>query len=690
MSARGQNRELADRLYKLGQRRGRKLLASEKGPIPEAFGMPFGHLSESLVDPEDAIPIIRDTLPRFVDDTNLIRDGFISYRPTHETIFRSAGPCRTDDHDHGDHADYVMAAGCFNSEEFATILPSPDHQRRIATNHVGTSSTQTFSWSVPGMISPHTGQVMRCAWSADRPEETWGLYYQVLQEESQEPNPTRSKCYERSLNTDKRAARMSVPPFEASPPMIWHKSVHKWAAVVKSQGDKHSTQQKGGSRSPLKLGRWLRRPTAVKSQPGQDQIKDSARSQEYCTKLKDAMDQDSYGPQEMGCPRKYYMSSPQLKVEREYKLLLGDSSFLAVWLPAEVHSPSLECAAERLSDELRSSTWAAPKISECLKQFQKKWPFSWGSLTAFAYASRLFEEFPETTVALSVIEKPLHEAKWVGLPYSYALTEARGEIGLDQPLENLFACLAMFESGSLDLDPHDLEHVMAMAAGNNLFIADYVLCDPLHCSVAPDVQHTIGNIGKPGISFLKSVRYPDTIEPDLSAWRHVPYADFDGAFEDNFAETSLHLTLTGDEQPLGAGQVGYRDKQAFLVEAVARAYDRSRWVADLDLRRLSISELLRELRLPVIKVFEKCVHTETERGDYRDVQPLTAIDNWDELIDPPPNMGIVRAKGNWQGRRALVDFCTQKRRHVIVASEEEVCWTCLKAAGSTSNWTIIC
>ena len=65
-----------------------------------------------------------------------------------------------------------------------------------------------------------------------------------------------------------------------------------------------------------------------------------------------------------------------------------------------------------------------------------------------------------------------------------------------------FSCVAMFESGGVNLHGDDLGRVMALSSGNSLFIATQLVSDP--SDEVPDrvVKHKFGNIGSPSISLL--------------------------------------------------------------------------------------------------------------------------------------------------------------------------------------------
>jgi len=204
------------------------------------------------------------------------------------------------------------------------------------------------------------------------------------------------------------------------------------------------------------------------------------------------------------------------------------------------------------------------------------------------------------------------------------------------------------------------------------------------------IRCLIGNIGKPGVALLLSPRELILPEPSLEKWNMVNHVNFDGRLENNFKGTSLHLSLTGYEQGVNvAASRGRRDKEVFYVEAVVSAHDCGTWVGDLDILALynyrhsnianfgvtMTSTLKGEIRveraLPT-----SCSHSDSEKEDQPSSGELTAIDNWQEVLDPPLNMAVVRANGNWIARLALAAAMHGRGNGAIIASEK-ICWKCV-------------
>jgi hypothetical protein len=318
------------------------------------------------------------------------------------------------------------------------------------------------------------------------------------------------------------------------------------------------------------------------------------------------------------------------------------------------------------------------------------------SLEACQAARTLYARLSGATVSLRVIDRPLHSAGW-----------AAGA-NLENPLEfarsRRFACIAYFESGVYDMSPDNLDDVIALATRNSLYISAILLGDPFEAQKnADDIRHVIGNVGKTGIVLMVAPLAPKVRQPDLGMWKRVAHTRFDGSREDCFAATSLHLSFTEFEMPVDIGQRGSidRDMHVRVVETIISVYDRVDWVADLDVLQLYESRLpgntfvkRLETRQPAPTGDHVCEHhTETttlgEGG--RNALPLTAVDNWEELLNLPEDMGIghvgvVRSHKNWIGRLATACVAAQKGIRTVILPKGYVCWSC--CAQQTWKWTL--
>ncbi|KPM44962.1 hypothetical protein AK830_g1627 [Neonectria ditissima] len=182
---------------------------------------------------------------------------------------------------------------------------------------------------------------------------------------------------------------------------------------------------------------------------------------------------------------------------------------------------------------------------------------------------------------------------------------------------------------------------------------------------------------------------PKIRSPDLGKWRQISHAPFQGDLEDCFQSTSLHLSFTEFEIPVDIGQRGSIDKdtQGCVVETVISVFDRGKWVADLDVLLLYEPTLAGHA---FVKRLE-----ETEPGCKRFPQHhiirerLTSIDNWEELMNVPEDIGqehigVVRASDNWLARVATACVAVQKGFRTFILPSSGVCWAC---CSRTYRWS---
>jgi hypothetical protein len=295
------------------------------------------------------------------------------------------------------------------------------------------------------------------------------------------------------------------------------------------------------------------------------------------------------------------------------------------------------------------------------------------SLEALSLASQIYQQFPSAKIPLKIVSQPMCNAKWFPLvgEHSRLDLDVRQDQGwlLLTSRAQTFACIAMFESGGLDLDPVFLEGVFAMSSGNSLFVAGALLTDPAISLPAFDVKRITGNIGSPGISMLVSPDQPRMKSP-TNDYRAVLHADYDYKREDNFGGTSLHLGFTHWKLPISSGVLGLIDQDVYMHEAVVSVHSCGAWVADID--------VLTALRKPPVVLSGSCQCARAKehfRSDH------TSIDCWDEILDPPDNTGIIRAHGNWAARLAAVCILFQMPdtwKVALVDDEEVTCWDCLE------------
>lgn len=236
-----------------------------------------------------------------------------------------------------------------------------------------------------------------------------------------------------------------------------------------------------------------------------------------------------------------------------------------------------------------------------------------------------------------------------------------------------FACMIMLESGNLNLSPDQFRNVMAMSAGDSIFVASGLLCDPSERPENGEIQRIMGNIGRPGIALLVPPIAPEIQKPNLDNWNLINHAKFDGNLHDCFQDTSLHLSFTGASLPLGIENTGRQDVEVYLLESLVSLHERGTWVADLD--------ILKALESPgLTRIYTSCDHEPSKiysKSLHRD--QLTSLQSWIEFLERPEFRSIVCMHENWQARLATTAISIAQSHNVIILPCD-VCWGCVDTA----------
>ncbi len=258
-----------------------------------------------------------------------------------------------------------------------------------------------------------------------------------------------------------------------------------------------------------------------------------------------------------------------------------------------------------------------------------------------------------------------------GDPYRTACISAASHLQ-SMGRAQLFACVAMFESGRFNIDPTKLDGVIALCSEDSIFVSELLLSDPSVDTNKISIRHIIGNVGVAGMVCMVSPMEP-RIRPlghDASLVSHAPY---DGTSTDSFQGTSLHLSFTTWKVPLDWDSTGDIDQEIFLLEAVVSVQDHGRWVADIDVLGI-------ETDRPDVISF----NCECETKSLWHTENTVSISSWEEFLDQPPCTGVLKTNGNWAARLAAVSILIQqgKGHTAMVLDGGRLCWDCLREAYS--------
>jgi len=309
------------------------------------------------------------------------------------------------------------------------------------------------------------------------------------------------------------------------------------------------------------------------------------------------------------------------------------------------------------------------------------------SLQGLAAAASVYKLMPGATINPVIFTCPLSDSKWI----TKSTTEkrsgpsnhnnqrhdmSRNDQTSSSPFafsrEQTMACIAKFENVEIDLEPSSLKNVMALSCGNSIYVSAPLICDPSECPLDHEVKHIMGNIGRPGLSLMIPPIAPKVRKLDENVWTHINHHEFNGMFDDCYQHTSLHLTFTGYQLPVSGRNHGEHVIDAFFVESVVSVFDRSTWVADVDILGALAKSCLRRMHRP-----NTCRHPGSGRLQF----PLTSIDSWEEYLDRPLMPAIFRCNQNWLARLAVVSLnASTGRQTILFPDRKAVCWQCVSQA----------
>lgn len=271
-------------------------------------------------------------------------------------------------------------------------------------------------------------------------------------------------------------------------------------------------------------------------------------------------------------------------------------------------------------------------------------------LRNLAFATSIYETLENATISTRLVDTGLADAKWAAYDTCVAPT-----------IPQVLCCIAMLETGVVNLKPNAMENVLGVCSGNSMFVLSRLLVDPSVQANRPSVTRLVGNVGRPGISLLVPPAAGPLVRPLSSSYHAVSYAPFDGKWEDNFSETTLHLSFTKHEFPVDYGVSGIMDHQVYFVESVISVHDRGKWVADLD-----VLGAFEQDAIPLLpQVYKRrsrvnCNHSESLLAEA--AENLASLDTWEEVLDMPPHIGIIRAHKNWAARLAVAVILAHKQK----------------------------
>ncbi|KAL2069432.1 hypothetical protein VTL71DRAFT_14111 [Oculimacula yallundae] len=372
--------------------------------------------------------------------------------------------------------------------------------------------------------------------------------------------------------------------------------------------------------------------------------------------------------------------SSQEAITMKFRIVAGKGERITVWAYNVAPTNKVwrfvsdsDCL-EALSTALEDGNFQVEQLSKYLVQFPilDDMENLRRSIRALATVKSVYGSIPSAKISLDVTSLTLHKMAWLPDKELEKFSELASQpttLPFQLSRSEMFSCIALFESGRYVVSPKSLTSVMAMAAGDSIYISAPLLCDPADSQSSSQVHRVTGSIGKPGIAMLIPPQNPQVSEYDKADWQMVNHDTFDGCEQDSFQGTTLHLGFTGYVLPIDTGQHGSRDSEIYFLESVVSVHEHGKWIADLDI----LGQFRDRSRY---RVLPSCTHT---RGLISNVIPtssITAIDHFSEIVDPPEFVGIIRSSKNWLARLAVATISLQLDHPTVILSDR-FCWDCI-------------
>lgn len=161
-------------------------------------------------------------------------------------------------------------------------------------------------------------------------------------------------------------------------------------------------------------------------------------------------------------------------------------------------------------------------------------------------------------------------------------------------------------------------------------------------------------------------------------WRVSAETEFDGKPQNLLSELSMHLSFTNFRQPYVQTDDEHRtqDSQIYFQESIVSVHSRGTWVGDVD-----VLQCLASLLLHIIPE-QRCY------GEHNValLKRFLSLETWQDIIDPPPFPGIIRAHGSWLTRLAATVLYIQAQ--TTTTGEERLPSFGIRVL--TSNTCILC
>ena len=210
--------------------------------------------------------------------------------------------------------------------------------------------------------------------------------------------------------------------------------------------------------------------------------------------------------------------------------LFGLLDFDGIFLDYNPHNPNESGPPPTHSEHVRfrpeewkpiiSGVWI--DVGRCLKQLADyvtapRRVEMYFSLRTLATLSRIYKLLTDATISLAVVTHSLYSMPWAEEYANRGTIAPKLFCAFTSGWARTFSCIITMESGSLALPMTIFRRVMAISAGDSLYIAAPLLCDPAEVPDKFEIRRIIGTVGGSGIAMLIPPTDPDFADYDLPA-----------------------------------------------------------------------------------------------------------------------------------------------------------------------------
>ncbi|KAH7089469.1 hypothetical protein FB567DRAFT_466528 [Paraphoma chrysanthemicola] len=270
--------------------------------------------------------------------------------------------------------------------------------------------------------------------------------------------------------------------------------------------------------------------------------------------------------------------------EISFTYVLGDTSNASLYVRTTPGSQFLYDQTVTLEDFqwcMERRLFSPSAFLQCLtcnKSLSKDGDRLRKTVTLLASAALVYDDLTDVTIDVGILSRPLIESQWARYFEDGIVTDLR-----ENKSPGILSLVAYFETGIYDVDPDKLKEAFALSYTNSLFVFSSMIQDPYESRRQKlSMRRILGNIGRPGITFLLPPQEPMVRELDPSSWMVDSYRSFDGRPARSFETTSVHLSFTDYHVQMYDGSRGSHDNQVSFLESVISVRDKGEWVADID------------------------------------------------------------------------------------------------------------